>query len=122
MKKRSGFLFVGALMAATLWMGGCSKLPELSAILPAPSAATGKASDISVTKRVKLALDQNASLKLFDIAVETLKGDVRLSGMLDSQAQVDLAIKITRALEGVHSIHDELTIKQQEIGVSAVAG
>jgi osmotically-inducible protein OsmY len=32
--------------------------------------------------------------------------------MLDSQAQIDQAIKIARASDGAHTIHDELTIKK----------
>jgi osmotically-inducible protein OsmY len=51
-------------------------------------------------------------LKGFDISVTTLKGDVRLNGQLDSQAQIDEAIKIARAADGAHTIHDELTIKK----------
>jgi len=59
-----------------------------------------------------LALQQNDSLKAFDIGVVTLKGDVRLSGMLDSQAQIDEALRIARAADGAHAVHDELTIKK----------
>jgi hyperosmotically inducible protein len=51
-------------------------------------------------------------LKGFDIQVVTLKGDVRLIGVVANQAQVDEAIKIARAAEGGHTIHDELTVKK----------
>ena len=64
-----------------------------------------------MTEHVKTALLQNESLKGFDISVVTLKGDVRLIGVLDSQAQIDEAIKIARASDGAHTIHDELTIR-----------
>jgi len=47
-----------------------------------------------------------------DITVVTTKGDVRLTGILDSQAQIDEAIRIARAVNGVHAIHHELTIKK----------
>ncbi len=81
-------------------------------MLPAASAAFGNISDIDVTEHVKTALQQNDSLKGFDVTVVTVKGDVRLIGVLDSQAQIDEAIKIARASEGTHTIHDELTIKK----------
>mgnify|MGYP001178305621 CR=1 FL=1 len=112
MNKRSGFLLVAAAMAATMAVGGCSKSPEATATTPAASAAVGNVSDIDVTEHVKTALHQNESLKGFDINVVTLKGDVRLIGVLDSQAQIDEAIKIARASDGAHTIHDELTIRK----------
>jgi osmotically-inducible protein OsmY len=69
-------------------------------------------SDVDVTEHVKTALLQSESLKGFDIKVVTLKGDVRLMGMLDNQAQIDEALRIARASDGSHTIHDELTIKK----------
>ena len=112
MNKHPGFLLFAAALATTMVMGGCSKSPEATATLPAATAAVGNVSDIDVTEHVKTALHQNDSLKGFDISVVTLKGDVRLIGMLDSQAQIDEAVKIARASDGAHSIHDELTIKK----------
>lgn len=111
MTKRSGFLLLAVAMAAAI-AAGCSKSPEGSAMLPAASAAVGNISDIDVTEHVKTGLQQNDSLKGFDVTVVTVKGDVRLIGVLDSQAQIDEAIKIARASEGTHTIHDELTIKK----------
>lgn len=94
-------------MSTTILVGGCSKAPEV--------AATGvvvNVEDIDVTTNVKRALLQNESLKGFDITVVTLKGDVRLIGVLNNQAQIDQAIKIARASNGAHTIHNELTIKK----------
>lgn len=112
MNKRSGFLLFAAAMAATMVVGGCSKSPEATATMPASSGVVGNISDIDVTQHVKTALHQNESLKGFDITVVTVKGDVRLIGVLDSQAQIDEAISIARASDGAHTIHDELTIKK----------
>ena len=89
-----------------LLVAGCSKPPPAT-------AATGNVADADVSEHVKTALQQNDSLKGFDITVVTLKGDVRLIGMLDNQAQVDDAIKIARAADGAHSIHDEFTIRKK---------
>ncbi len=93
-------------------MGGCSKRPEAYAAEPAASSAPANVSDIDVTEHVKTALHQAELLKGADITVVTLKGDVRLTGVLDSQAQIDDAIRIARAAEGAHTIHDELTLKK----------
>jgi osmotically-inducible protein OsmY len=97
-----------AVLAATL-AGGCSK-PTLPAADAGTSSAAVNVSDIDVTEHVKTALRQAPSLKGTDITVVTSKGDVRLTGMLDNQAQIDDAVRIARAADGAHTIHDELTI------------
>lgn len=117
MNKRFRYLFSAATAAAVLLLGACSKPPEVAAPVPATSvpdasAAGANISDIDVTEHVKTALQQNDALKGFDIAVVTIKGDVRLIGVLNNQAQIDEAIKIARASDGAHSIHDELTLKK----------
>jgi osmotically-inducible protein OsmY len=112
MNMRTRLCAVAAVMTAGMLAGGCSKLPEVSATSPAASAAVVNVSDVDVTEHVKTALHQSESLKGFDINVVTLKGDVRLIGMLDDQAQIDEALRIARASDGAHTIHDELTIKK----------
>jgi hyperosmotically inducible periplasmic protein len=119
MNTRFGFRLCAAIRAATvataatlMLLGACGKAPEATASLPAASAAGGNVSDIDVTEHVKTALQQNDLLKGFDITVVTLKGDVRLIGVLNNQAQIDQALKIARASDGAHSIHDELTLKK----------
>ena len=106
----------GAALLLALGLAGCSKPsePAKASVDAASSAAAAVAnvSDIDVTEHVKTALQQNESLKGFDINVVTLKGDVRLSGMVNSQAQIDEALAIARASDGAHTIHNELTIKK----------
>jgi len=111
MNTRPGIpLVIAATAAMTILLSGCGKAPEATA--PATATAAGNVADIDVTTNVKTALLQDAALKGFDISVVTLKGDVRLIGVLDNQAQVDTAIKLARAAEGAHTIHDELTVKK----------
>ena len=98
-------------MAAAIALGGCDKAPQASVSTDAASAARGNVADIDVTENVKTALHQSEVLKGFDITVETIKGDVRLNAVLDNRAQIDEALRIARAADGAHSIHDELTIK-----------
>jgi hyperosmotically inducible protein len=115
MNKRTPILLFAVSLAATLVVAGCSKQSELPATPPASPAipaAAANVSDLDVTEHVKTALLQNESLKGFDINVVTLKGDVRLSGMVNSQAQIDEALAIARASDGAHTIHNELTIKK----------
>jgi osmotically-inducible protein OsmY len=106
MNARNGFSFVfTAVLAASILAGGCSKSP------PATTAVVN-VPDIEVSQHVKTALQQNDALRGFDITVVTLKGDVRLIGVLDSQSQIDEAVKIARASDGAHTLHNELTIKK----------
>lgn len=68
--------------------------------------------DVDVTARVKTALLRDDNVKSFDIAVVTRKGDAQLSGFVDNQRQIDLATEVARKVEGVHSVHNELSIKK----------
>jgi hyperosmotically inducible protein len=106
------FRFTSLLVFAALGLVACNKPPEAAVPSPAASTAAINVPDIDVTEHVKTALLQSDALKGFDITVETIKGDVRLNGKLDTQAQIDEAIRIAHAADGVHAIHDELTIKK----------
>lgn len=65
-----------------------------------------------VTAKVKSTLLSDPSVKSFDIAVVTRKGEVQLSGFVNNQAQIDRAIDVTRAVEGVQSVVNEMSIKK----------
>lgn len=92
-------------------LAACSKPADTSTVAsPAATAATN-VSDGEVTTHVKTALVSEPSLAGLDIVVVTTKGDVRLTGVVQSQVQIDTALRIARAAEGGHTIHDELTIK-----------
>jgi len=65
-----------------------------------------------ITAKVKSALLENPDVKSFDIAVVTRKGQVQLSGFVDSQAQVDEAIATANKVAGVTSIGNEMSIKK----------
>ncbi len=65
-----------------------------------------------VTAKVKSALLNDPGVKSFDIAIATRKGEVQLSGFVDSQAQINRAIDIARSVEGVQSIKNEMSIKK----------
>ena len=112
MRLRRRPLLVAAVVVTMISVCGCSKPAEVPAGSSAPASVDINVSDGDVSERVKTALLQSDSLKGMDITVVTTKGDVRLTGILDSQPQVDEAIRIARAIEGVHSIHHELTIKK----------
>ncbi len=76
------------------------------------STTADAVNDTQVTERVKAALGQSEVLKGMDIAVVTQKGDVRLTAEVETQAQIDEALRLTRAATGVHTVQDELSLKK----------
>ena len=67
--------------------------------------------DSVITTKVKSALFADPDVKSFDIKVETRKGDVQLSGFVDSQTNIDRALDIARRVEGVKSVENHMTLK-----------
>jgi hyperosmotically inducible protein len=113
MNSRAVTLLLASMLAGlmTLSFVGCNKSQETKGSPPASTAGV-EVNDSDLTTQVKTALVRDETLKGFDIAVVTTKGDVRLTGIVDNQSQIDQANKLARSIEGVHAIHDELTIRK----------
>ena len=60
--------------------------------------------DTWITTKVKSSLLADSDVAGLDVEVETVNGEVRLSGAVDSQAQIDRAVEIARGIEGVTSV------------------
>ena len=71
-----------------------------------------KVDDSIITTKVKSALLSDPDVKSIDIAVVTRKGEVQLSGFVDNQAQIDRAIEVTRTVEGVQGVVNQMSIKK----------
>ncbi|MFZ3253769.1 MAG: BON domain-containing protein [Syntrophales bacterium] len=67
--------------------------------------------DSVITTKVKSLLAADDFLKSFQISVETYQGAVQLSGFVNSQKAVDEAGEITRSVNGVKSIKNNLIVK-----------
>ncbi len=73
---------------------------------------TGEYVDDSViTSKVKALLFDDPSLKSGEINVETFKGVVQLSGFVNSSADIDKAVEITRGVSGVVSVKNDMRLK-----------
>ena len=73
---------------------------------------TGEYVDDSViTTKVKAEIFKDDSLKSSEINVETFKGVVQLSGFVNSQADIDRAVELTRGVKGVTSVKDDMRVK-----------
>jgi len=67
--------------------------------------------DSVITTKVKAAIFKEASLKVAQINVETFRGTVQLSGFVSSQAAIDKAGEVTRAVGGVTSVRNDIRLK-----------
>jgi osmotically-inducible protein OsmY len=77
-----------------------------------PPATTTETDDATVTAKVQMELLSNEALKGLTLTVTTTKGDVRVVGEVANQEQSDQVEKLVRAVAGVHSLHNELTLKK----------
>ena len=114
MKTSSTRLLLGSALAAfaTTVLIGCNKAPEAVPLTPSPSTTVGTVVDDSViTTSVKTALLADPAIKSFELQVETRKGTVQLSGFVDSQAQIDQALAVTRSVAGVAGVENGVTLK-----------
>ncbi|MDR7122036.1 BON domain-containing protein [Rheinheimera soli] len=93
--------------------GAVKTTDDQSSVVPVAGSAVPVAiSDANINNDVKTALLRDDDLKNFDINVVSTKGDVRLTGELDSQNQINQAILIAEGVVGVKTVYDELTVKR----------
>lgn len=79
--------------------------------------------DSAITAKVKAALVDHDNIKSTDISVETNKKVVTLSGLVESQAQAEAAVKVAKGVEGVTSVSDKLHVRDSKDGsVKGYAG
>lgn len=67
--------------------------------------------DSVITTKVKAAIFNEPTLKSTEINVETFKGVVQLSGFVSSQADINKAVSLTRAVSGVTSVKNDMRLK-----------
>lgn len=117
LKLATGALLVGSMALA---LPGCSKPADTPASpgqagTPSTSGATAtigtEIDDSVVTTKVKSALLNDPDVKSIDFKVETRKGEVLLSGFAANQSQIDRAMAVTKAVPGVKSIDNKVSLK-----------
>jgi osmotically-inducible protein OsmY len=74
--------------------------------------STGEYVDDSViTSKVKAAIFDEPMLKSFQINVKTFKGEVQLSGFVDSAQSIKKAGEVASTVKGVTSVKNDLLLK-----------
>jgi osmotically-inducible protein OsmY len=105
MAKRNRMLsFLVCIVLVTAFLG-CASTPT--------KEGTGEyVDDSAITTKVKAAIMNESSLKVFQINVETFKGEVQLSGFVDTTQSVQKAGEVARGVGGVKSVKNNLIVKK----------
>ena len=98
--------------AVTRGIAGVKAVQNNMSLKGGATTAGMKLDDSVVTTKVKTALLGDDQVKSRDIAVVTLKGEVQLSGFVDSQKQIDRAVVVATAVEGVTRVNNEMSVKK----------
>lgn len=67
--------------------------------------------DSVITGKVKAAVFNDPTLKSAEINVETFKGVVQMSGFVGSQADINQAAALARAVDGVTAVKNDMRVK-----------
>jgi hyperosmotically inducible protein len=70
-----------------------------------------KIDDTTVTAKVKAALLADPDVKGTAVQVETLQGQVQLSGFVDSEAQARRAVDVASHVQGVDRVINKMSVK-----------
>jgi hyperosmotically inducible protein len=108
MKKWNGLLILSATLAILFMMlSGCDNSASADDI--AKNEIEVKDSD--VTSRVQMELLADESLSRLELSVLTRKGDVLLMGVVDNQNYINDVNTLVRNVEGVHTLHNHLSVQ-----------
>ena len=112
------FAAIALVSAMSLSIVACSKPADTAATASAPSTTVGTEIDDTVlTATVKSALLADADVKGLDVKVETRKGEVMLSGFVDSPTQIERATALAKAVSGVKNVDNKMALKAADTTV-----
>ncbi|MDX1459872.1 MAG: BON domain-containing protein [Xanthomonadales bacterium] len=81
----------------------------------------GELRDAWIDGKIEASFSLSQYLNPFDIDTRVDKGTVRLTGVVDSQIDKDLAEEIALGIDGVTEVHNELTVVEPEQTENAMA-
>lgn len=71
-----------------------------------------KIDDTVITASVKSAMMADSIMKSREVSVVTVKGEVQLSGFVDSETQITHASEVAKKVEGVVNVVNNMTLKK----------
>jgi osmotically-inducible protein OsmY len=96
--------FATFIAASMLLAAGCAGT--------ATQESTGEyIDDTTITTKVKSAIFEDPSLKVFQINVETFKSVVQLSGFVKTNAEIAKAGSLARSVKGVASVKNDILLR-----------
>lgn len=111
----SGDLQGMAMAVAALPANDKARVLQSLRSLPAGTALTAiEIAEMNevITNRVKAALLDDPSLKSAEINVETFKGEVQLSGFVNSPVAKSRAVDVAREVQGVRSVKNDMRLNR----------
>lgn len=67
--------------------------------------------DSVISNKVRAKLIDDKDLNLFQVDVTTLKGEVQISGFVDSQVAKERAGRVAGSVSGVKAVHNNLVVR-----------
>lgn len=99
--------------SSTTTNGIAPPLPPSSQHWESVLSGNASATQSDLILRVKAALDADPNTQELNITVSAPnEGEVTLSGVVDSQAQVNQAVQLAQNTEGVTSVNNQLSVRR----------
>lgn len=70
--------------------------------------------DSAITARITTALINDPDISAAEIDVEVYRGAVQLGGFVSSQTAIDKAVQVTREVDGVERVENNMQIRQAQ--------
>jgi osmotically-inducible protein OsmY len=96
---------VVAALGASLAVSGCN-------VFRGQSTAGEYVDDVTITTKVKAELLDSGKVEGLDVNVDSMNGNVTLSGWADTASERTTAGTIARSVAGVKSVDNKLKIKE----------
>lgn len=100
---------LAAALGAGFVLTGCGSAPNRPSV--------GETIDDSViTSKIKAKFVEDRAVSALNIAVETYKGTVQLSGFANSQTEISRAVQLASEVQGVRSVKNDIRLKTSNAG------
>lgn len=92
-------------------VGACCVVTLPGCAVTSGQSSTGQyVDDVTITSRVKTRFAEDKNISAMRIGVETLKGEVLLSGFATSEEEKTHAAEVAQAVPGVKSVRNEIKV------------
>ena len=104
MKKSIHIIAIATFAAVTLFSAGC-------AVVRQQETVGAFVDDTTITTQIKSRMAANPAVSALAISVETLKGEVQLSGFAKTSNERATAESIAREINGVKRVRNDIVVR-----------